>query len=474
VSAKAKERATEGGHSCPPNGGLENPPSVGKWSSQRIGDLVVRTQQRNPSATPQKRFSYIDVSAVSNTSFRITEPTDILGSEAPSRARKVVHAGDVLFATVRPTLKRVALVPQNLHDQIASTGYIVLRSQPKKLDTGYLYFRLLTDEFIARMRELERGASYPAVRDSDVLDEVIPIPPLAEQRKIAAVLGQVQRAMEQQERLLALTAELKKALLHQLFTHGLRGEPQKESEIGPVPDSWEAVKLGDLFDTQLGKMLSQKARTGDNPKPYLRNKNVQWGTIDISDLLSMDFNERERGKFILMPGDLLICEGGEPGRAALWHGEVKECYYQKALHRLRPKCENITNEFLAHWLEFSLRYQDLYGVAGASSTIAHLPEVQLKILTIPLPPRSEQGAIVECLNGADTKTAQHRRKHAALTALFRTLLHQLMTAQIRVHDLDLPELETAPERGQPCPREPSASLPSPRADKAVRAPAPAP
>jgi type I restriction enzyme S subunit len=246
--------------------------------------------------------------------------------------------------------------------------------------------------------------------------------------------------MEQQERLLALTAELKKALLHQLFTAGLRGEPQKYTDIGPVPQSWEVVKLGDLFDTQLGKMLSQKARTGDDPKPYLRNKNVQWRAIDTTDLFSMDFNERERGKFSLVPGDLLICEGGEPGRAAIWHGEVKECYYQKALHRLRPKSDSISNEYLAHWLEFALRFQDLYGVAGASSTIAHLPEVQIKMLPVPLPIRKEQDTIVESLNTVDNKTAVHQRKYAALTALFRTLLHQLMTAQLRVHALDLSEI----------------------------------
>ena len=270
----------------------------------------------------------------------------------------------------------------------------------------------------------------------------IPVPPLHEQRKIAAVLGLVQRAIEQQARLLALTTELKKALLHKLFTEGLRGEPRKQTELGLVPESWEVVKLGDLFDTQLGKMLSQKARTGDDPKPYLRNKNVQWGAIDITDLLSMDFNERERGKFILVPGDLLICEGGEPGRAAIWRGAMTECYYQKALHRLRPKSDTISNEFLAHWLEFALRYQDLYGVAGASSTIAHLPEVQLKMLQIPLPSRNEQDMMVESFNAVDNKIALHQSKHAAFTAMFRTLLHQFMTAQIRVHDLILPELET--------------------------------
>ena len=94
----------------------------------------------------------------------------------------------------------------------------------------------------------------------------IPVPPLSEQRKIAAVLGLVQRAIEQQERLIALTTELKKALLHKLFTEGLRGEPQKQTEIGPVPESWEIKKLGSLVNLKTGKLNSNAATpNGDYP-----------------------------------------------------------------------------------------------------------------------------------------------------------------------------------------------------------------
>jgi type I restriction enzyme S subunit len=120
---------------------------------------------------------------------------------------------------------------------------------------------------------------------------------------------------------------------------------------------------------------------------------------------------------------------------------LKECYYQKALHRLRPKSQGITNEFLAHWLAFSFQLQNLYGIAGASSTIAHLPEAQLKTLPIPMPKRPEQDEICVALGGIVRKILHHRRSHAAYTELFRTLLHQLMTAQIRVNNLKLPELE---------------------------------
>jgi len=108
-------------------------------------------------------------------------------------------------------------------------------------------------------------------------------------------------------------------------------------KLGPCRKVGRYVRLADAFETQLGKMLSQKAHIGNDPKPYLRNKNVQWGRIEIKDILKMDFNAREREKFRVRSGDLLVCEGGEPGRAAVWQGEMAECYYQKALHRLAPK-----------------------------------------------------------------------------------------------------------------------------------------
>jgi hypothetical protein len=123
-----------------------------------------------------------------------------------------------------------------------------------------------------------------------------------------------------------------------------------ETEIGRLPATWHVQRLGELFETQLGKILSQKAHVGNSPQPYLRNKNVQWGRIDVSDMLYMDFDDREKEKFRLRAGDLLVCEGGEPGRAAIWNGALTECFYQKALHRLRPRDGRIFPELLAEVL----------------------------------------------------------------------------------------------------------------------------
>jgi type I restriction enzyme S subunit len=155
----------------------------------------------------------------------------------------------------------------------------------------------------------------------------------------------------------------------------------------------------------------------------------------------MDFDETERKRFALRVGDLLVCEGGEPGRAALWNGASFECYYQKALHRVRPLSPNATNEYLLCWLTYALAVRNLYGTAGASSTIAHLPVAQLNALPIPFPERAEQDTICSVVQSIDRLMETRVKAKAAASTLFQTLLHQLMTAQIRVHDRDLSALE---------------------------------
>ena len=313
---------------------------------------------------------------------------------------------------------------------LGADGTKVLLPNRKLYDPKFYYFAMLILELPSR----GYNRHFKTLKERN-----LPLPPLPEQKKIAHILSTVQRAIEAQERIIKTTTELKKALMRKLFTEGLRNEPQKQTEIGFVPESWELLSIGGLFETQLGKMLSQKAKVGDSPKAYLRNKNVQWGRIDTDDLLRMDFNNREAEKFQLRKGDLLVCEGGEVGRAALWDGSIADCYYQKALHRLRPKTDQITNDFMVNWMMFAFLLTNTYGVTGTRTTIAHLPEIKLKPLLVPVPSPDEQADIVKALDSIDQKHADHQRKLSVLQDLFRTLLHELMTAKTRVHELEISE-----------------------------------
>jgi type I restriction enzyme S subunit len=188
--------------------------------------------------------------------------------------------------------------------------------------------------------------------------------------------------------------------------------------VSELPRGWAWGPVGEIAETQLGKMLSAKARRGHGGRPYLRNKNVQWGRIDLDDLLQMDFSDTEFEKFCLREGDLLVCEGGEVGRAAIWRGGL-ECAYQKALHRIRPR-GGVTPEYMLYLL---MHYASTHAFERyvTGSTIAHLPQEDLRELPVPLPPLAEQrrivAAIEEQLSRLDAAVDLVRRVSARVRAL---------------------------------------------------------
>lgn len=162
-----------------------------------------------------------------------------------------------------------------------------------------------------------------------------------------------------------------------------------------LPPGWVWAEFGFIADTQLGKMLSQESRQGLEPYPYLRNRNVQWHRFDYSEVARMDFSDAELRKYELRPGDLLVCEGGEVGRCAVWRKPPGEMYFQKALHRVRS-----VKGVEIKWVEYFLRWSAETGRFGGStsgSTITHLPQRDLRMLQVPLAPTAEQGRIVAAI-----------------------------------------------------------------------------
>jgi type I restriction enzyme, S subunit len=191
------------------------------WRTKELGEVLVRTESARPELRPDDEFEYIDVSSVSNETYKIVSTQRLKGKNAPSRARRLVRAGDILFATVRPTLKRIAIVPNELDGQVCSTGYYVLRAGGE-IYGPYLFYYLFTDGFMGQMEKLQKGASYPAVTDSEVRSQLISYPPLAEQRRIVAILDEAFEAIAiaraNNEKNLQNSRELIEIVLQEAFT----------------------------------------------------------------------------------------------------------------------------------------------------------------------------------------------------------------------------------------------------------------
>jgi type I restriction enzyme S subunit len=201
-----------------------------RWSAKRLKDVVEKTSQRGMTKTPDIQFKYIDVSSISNESLKIIGSTTYKGSEAPSRARKIVRVNDVLFATVRPTLKRIAYVGNEFDGEICSTAFCVLRSS-LELSGKYLYYCVQRDSFIENLGKLQRGANYPAVTDGNVKDQLIPFPTIEEQKDIADVLLGIDSKIDQETRKMDMLKGLFKSMLQLLMTGQVR---VKDIDFGEI------------------------------------------------------------------------------------------------------------------------------------------------------------------------------------------------------------------------------------------------
>ena len=167
-----------------------------------------------------------------------------------------------------------------------------------------------------------------------------------------------------------------------------------------LPDGWVETALDEIAATSLGKMLDARQRTGLHQTPYLRNVNVRWGAFDLSDVATMDIEPRELDRVLAQPGDLVACEGGEPGRSAVWRGR-EAVALQKALHKIRPAAG-----VLPDYLALLLREQSSTGELDklfTGTTIKHLPQEKLRLVRVPLAPTAEQERIVAAIEEAFSK-----------------------------------------------------------------------
>ncbi len=192
-----------------------------KWEEKKLGDILQKTETIDPTKNPEKEFIYIDVSSVNKENLTIENTSLIMGKSAPSRARKLIRTGDVIFATVRPTLRRITIIPAEFNEQVCSTGYFVLRSK-KELDNKLVFYFVQTKSFNEKMEKLQRGASYPAVSDSDVRNQIISFPKsLPEQKsivkKLDALAIETKKLEEIYKQKINDLDELKKSVLKKAF-----------------------------------------------------------------------------------------------------------------------------------------------------------------------------------------------------------------------------------------------------------------
>ena len=308
------------------------------------------------------------------------------------------------------------------------------------------------------------------------------LPTLPEQTAIARFLdhidSRIQRYIRAKEKLIALLEEYKQALIHQAVTGqidvrtGRAYSEYKESGvewIGRVPTYWEVAALRHRYAQSLGKMLDSKRITGHHLICYLRNIDIQWDDINVSSLPQMDIPPDEVARFTVLSGDILVCEGGEVGRAAIWNGELDVCAYQKALHRLRPCAKNQdVPRFFLYALKAAVALNAFSD--GHETTIAHLTGEKLRSHRFVFPSFPEQLGIARFLDGETEKISSATiaaNRSIALLSQYRTrLIADVVTGKLDVREVaaGLPDIDSIDDDST---REPMREIDTPDLDEAT-------
>ncbi len=340
---------------------------------------------------------------------------------------KIAKEKDILVS-VRAPVGDVNMAP---FECCIGRGLAAIRPKDN-LDHFYLLCYMKISK--GRLEDEGGGTTFKAVGKSVLQNLKIPLPPLPEQQKIARILSTIQRAIEHQDKIITATRKLKKSLMHKLFTEGLNGEEQKETEIGRVPKSWDVMRLGDVVD------FTKKPRTLNLSEfkeiPFIPMETIPIEKLRINDYLLKSSDEITSGVYC-EKGDILLAKitpSFENGK----QGIVENIPYDFAfatteVYPLKPRNILLDKLFLFYFLIKSDVREAIAGKMQGTTGRKRVPKEAVENTLIPLPPLPEQQQIAHILSTVDKKIEIEERRKTPLKELFKTMLHKLMSGEIRLN-----------------------------------------
>lgn len=383
-----------------------------------------------------------------------SEASSRLAGAADLSKYKVCQPGELVMNRMQAWSGMFAV---SAYSGLVSPDYSVfVATEPLELQFFEQVFKtpLVVDQFAQASKGI--GSGFNRLYTPDFGAIPVAFPPLPEQSAIVRFLDHADRRIRKyiraKQKLIKLLEEQKQAIIHRAVTRGLdpnvRLKPSGVEWLGDVPEHWEVAALRHRYDQILGKMLDSKRITGANSLPYLRNTDVQWDRISTVRLPEMDILESEYERYTLKEGDLLVCEGGEVGRCAIWTGELGICGFQKALHRLRPRNHFTDVPRFLHYVLRAAAKRDAFN-DGHVSTIAHLTGDKLRAHRVPFPPYDEQKEVVSVLDSESARLADLTDVAQQEIYLFREyrtrLIADVVTGKldVRAAAVQLPEEDQA-------------------------------
>ena len=402
----------------------------------RSGVARVNAETLSDSTPPEFRFRYIDISSVTKGTIDWSSVPCLRFADAPSRARRVLRAGDTMICTVRPLLMAHAFMGLSEEEvTVCSTGFAVVRSDDG-LAPSFLRHLPFAEQVTRQLIAWQCGTNYPSVNEWDIRRLAMPIPSPDEQVAIGRILDAVDRALERTRAAVDRALEFDHSLLHEVLEKGLA--PNGRSKHGR-PRHWTIRRVDELADVGSGVTLGKDVSGFESVQlPYLRVANVQDGYLDLSTIKTVRVRADEIDKFRLAVGDVLMTEGGDIdklGRGAIWEGQIPQCLHQNHIFRIRPKRDLLEPAFYALVVESDVAKRYFNRVAKRTTNLASTNKTQVRAFRFPAPPTvDEQRQIVAVMKASKATIAALTSQEGALRVLKRSLLHDLLTGRVRVRD----------------------------------------
>ena len=389
------------------------------WTWAHIADVVQKVSNIKPQDRPNEEFGYVDISAVCNSTYRITEAKYFKGVDAPSRAQRPIQSGDVLFSNVRTYLRNIAIVSEDDNVQVCSTGFTVLRSN-EAVSSRYLFYYALSEDFISRVTPHQTGTHYPATSDQKVMSEVIALPPLNEQRRIVAKLDAAMARIEASRARLAQVPTLLKKFRQAVLSSACSGRltadwraqnPQatrlshyslaSNDELPHLPSTWSYTHLTPLLSTKRRGM-----KTGPFGSALKKHEHQTTGVpvLGIENISEMFFvvgsknhiteeKAKELSEYDARPGDILISRSGTVDEVCVVPEGLGEARISTNLIRVVLGEELMPIYFCFLFNGSPVVLEQVHSLCKGS-TRDFLNQTILSSILFPLPPLEEQREIV--------------------------------------------------------------------------------
>ncbi|WJW74721.1 restriction endonuclease subunit S [Thiohalobacter sp. IOR34] len=394
------------------------------WPFTTIASVTQRTSTRDPRARPNDLFQYIDIASIDRDQKEIVQAAELKGADAPSRARKVVKAGDILVSTVRPNLNTVAIVPPELDGQIASTGFCVLRPDRELVDERYLFYFVRTAEFIDALTSKVRGAHYPAVSDRDVKNTELPLPPLKEQRRIVEILDQADALRKQRADADKKAARILPALFYQMF-----GDPLLN------PRGWDVQPFGALkgetgLVTDGDWILSENMDESGNVR-LLQLADIGIGRfLDKSRKFITDEKFDELGCTEVLAGDVLVSRMAEPiGRACIVPELEQRAITAVDITIVRVGQSVALPEYVVCLCNMPF-FLGKAQAAASGTTRGRITRRNLEKIPVPIPPVEMQKEFACRYNEMEKMSVGMMNAHQFLESLFNSLMRSAFSGEL--------------------------------------------